>query len=187
MNSPKSHLPDSGANVGANAEAFGSLASASIRLRAWRQWLGAWAVACAALILPAMASAATFLVDDSKSIVLDANVPLQWRSLSPSSGDHTVHGVTRVQVRLDVTPWIGKFGRIYMALPAQPNGVVTAHWQSQGQLLSGQLKSGQRGLVWSGVVPQPQLDDVMTVTIQSDGRLLSTAQTLRFSFEIDLP
>ncbi len=139
------------------------------------------------LVLVSTANAATFLVDDSKSTVLDANVPLQWRSLSPSSGDHTVQGVTRVQVRLDVTTWVGKFGRIYMALPAQPNGVVTAQWQSQGQLLSGQLKSGQRGLVWSGVVPKALLDDVMTVTIQSDGRLLSTAQTLRFSFEIDLP
>ena len=138
-------------------------------------------------LVSAGAQAATFLVDDSKTTVLDANVPLQWRSLSPSSGDHTVLGVTRVQVRLDVTTWVGKFGRIYMALPAQPNGVVTARWQSQGQLLSGQLKSGQRGMVWSGVVPKALLEDVMTVTIESDGRLLSTAQSLRFSFEIDLP
>ena len=133
------------------------------------------------------ALAAAFLVDDSKSTVLDANLPLQWRSLSPSSGDHTVQGVTKVQVRLDTSPWVGKFGRIYMALPQQPNGIVSAKWQTQGTLLAGQASSVQRGLVWSGVVPRPLLDDVLTVVIETDGRLLSTAQVLRFYFEIDLP
>ena len=74
-----------------------------------------------------------------------------------------------------------------MALPQQPNGIVSAKWQSQGTLLAGQLSSVQRGLVWSGVVPKGLLEDVLTVTIESDGRLLSTAQVLRFYFEIDLP
>ena len=140
-----------------------------------------------ALLNLSPALAAAFLVDDSKSTVLDANLPLQWRSLSPSSGDHTVRGVTRVQVRLDTSPWVGKFGRIYMALPQQPNGIVSAKWQTQGTLLAGQASSVQRGLVWSGVVPRPLLDDVLTVVIETDGRLLSTAQVLRFYFEIDLP
>ena len=136
-------------------------------------------------VSPALAAA--FLVDDSKSTVLDANLPLQWRSLSPSKGDHAVQGVTRVQVRLDTSPWVGKFGRIYMALPQQPNGIVSAKWQTQGTLLAGQASSVQRGMVWSGVVPRPLLDDVLTVVIETDGRLLSTAQVLRFYFEIDLP
>ncbi len=139
------------------------------------------------LALAANALGATFLVDDSRSAVLDANLPLQWRSQSPANGDHAVQGVTRVQVRLDTSAWVGKSARIYMALPAQPIGLVTARWQTQGQLLSGQLNSGQRGLVWSGPVPKGLLEDVMTVTITSDGRLLSTAQLLRFYFEIDLP
>lgn len=141
----------------------------------------------AGLVLGNTAFGATFLVDDSKSTVLDANLPLQWRSQSPSNGDHAVQGVTRVQVRLDTSAWVGKPARIYMALPAQPIGMVTANWQTQGQLLSGQLNSGQRGLVWSGPVPKALLEDVLIVTITSDGRLLSTSQMLRFYFEIDLP
>lgn len=141
----------------------------------------------ACLLAPGLSSAATFLVDDSKSTVIDANLPLQWRSLSPSKGDHAVQGVTRVQVRLDTSAWVGKFGRIYMALPAQPNGLVKASWQTQGQLLNGQLNSGQRGLVWSGVLTKALSEDLLTVTITSDGRLLSTSQSLRFTFEIDLP
>lgn len=154
---------------------------------------GAWMRILAVVVpiviatLPGTAHSATFQVDDSKSTVLDPNLPLQWRSLSPSSGDHVVQGQTRVQVRLDTQAWAGKVARIYMALPAQPNGLVKASWQTQGTLLNGQLNSGQRGLVWSGVVPKGNLEDVMTVTINQDGRLLSSAQILRFSFEIDLP
>jgi hypothetical protein len=126
-------------------------------------------------------------VQDSQSTVLDANLPLQWRSLSPSGGDHQVQGVTRVQVRLDTRAWAGKTARMYMALPTQPNAVVQARWQAQGPLLSGQLSSGQRGLVWTGIVPTTLLEDVLTVTIQTDGRLLSSTQLLRFYFEMDLP
>lgn len=137
------------------------------------------------MTIPAIS--ATFLVDDSRSTVQDGNLAMQWRTLSPASGDHIVQGLTRVQVRLDTRAWVGKSGRIYMALPAQPGGSISAIWQTQGTLLAGQLQSGQRGLVWSGVIPGPQLEDVMTVTVQTDGRLLANTQILRFYFEIDVP
>ena len=133
------------------------------------------------------AQAGTFPVDDSRSTVLDGNVPMQWRSLSPSRGDHQVQGITRVQIKLDTRNWVGQVGRIYMALPAQPGAQVQASWRTQGPLLSGQLNSGQRGLIWSGPISAASLDDVLTVTVQTDGRLLSSAQLLRFYFEIDLP
>lgn len=133
------------------------------------------------------AAAVTFPVDDSRSTVLDSSLPMQWRSLSPSRGDHQVQGITRVQIKLDTRNWVGQFGRIYMALPAQPGAQVQANWRTQGPLLSGQLNSGQRGLIWSGLIPAASLDDVLTVTVQTDGRSLSSAQLLRFFFEIDLP
>ena len=140
-----------------------------------------------ALALDGPAQAATFAVDDSRSTVLDASLPMQWRSISPARGDHQVQGVTRVQLKLDTRQWVGQFGRIYMSLPAQPSSQLQASWRTQGPLLSGQLSSGQRGLIWSGVIASGLLEDVLTVTIQTDGRLLSSAQLLRFSFEIDLP
>jgi hypothetical protein len=145
------------------------------------------AAAALAVQLAGPAGAATFLVDDSLSTVLDANLPLQWRSLSPAGSDHQVQGITRVQVKLDTRVWVGKQVRLYMALPAQAGGAVQASWQALGPLLSGQLSSGQRGLVWSGIVPTAMLEDVLTVTIQTDGRLLSSAQLLRFYFEVDVP
>jgi hypothetical protein len=133
------------------------------------------------------AGAATFQVDDSRSVVLNTNLPMQWRSLSPASGDHWVLGVTRVQTKLDTRPWAGQFGKIFMTLPAQPSGQVQVRWETQGPFVSGQLVSGQRGLVWSGTMPAGLLEDLMTVTIQTDGRLLSATQLLRFNFEVDLP
>jgi hypothetical protein len=155
-------------------------------LRHWGVCLGLMlAVLLMAQVPPA--AAATFVVDDSQSAVLNPNLALQWRSITPSGGDHIVQGSTRVQIKLDVRPWAGKLARIYMTLPAQPNGVVTANWQFEGPLLSGQLSSGSRGLVWTGVLPAALLEDVMVVTIQTDGRLLNAAQQLRFNFEIDLP
>jgi hypothetical protein len=142
---------------------------------------------CLCLGLSGVSHAATFLLDDSQSQVMDANMPMQWRSLSPSKGDHQVVGTTRVQVKLDTRAWVGKFVRIYMALPAQPGSTVLAKWQVQGPMIAGQLNSGQRGLVWSGVVPSALLEDVMTVTVQTDGRFLSAPQLLRFYFEVDVP
>ena len=140
-----------------------------------------------ALALDGPAQAATFAVDDSRSTVQDASLPMQWRSISPAQGDHQVQGVTRVQLKLDTRQWVGQFGRIYMTLPAQPSAVLQARWRTQGPLLSGQLSSGQRGLIWSGVIATGLLEDVLTVTMQTDGRLLSSTQLLRFSFEIDVP
>ena len=145
------------------------------------------AVLVAGLLAGSSVGAATFLVDDSQSQVLDNNLAMRWRSLSPSNGDHQVEGVTRVQIRLDTRAWVGKPARIYMALPAQPHGSVLAKWRAQGPLINGQINSGQRGLVWSGVVPSALMEDVLTVTVQTDGRLLSSPQLLRFYFELDLP
>ncbi len=129
----------------------------------------------------------TYTVSDAQSQVLNPHLPLKWRSLSPAKGDHTVEGSTQVQIKLDTQAWAGQRGRIYMALPAQATSPIVARWSTQNSTLqNGQLNSGQRTLVWSGVVPTHPLEDVLSVTIQTDGRLLSVSQMLRFNFEIDV-
>ncbi len=149
--------------------------------------LGALLLALCMMAAASLASAATFVVDDSASQVLAPNLNLRWRSLSPGQGDHAVQGQTRVQVRLNTRAWAGKQAKIYMALPPQPSAAVQASWQAQGPMQNGQLRSGQRGLVWAGQVPGALLEDVLTVNIETDGRFLSAPQLLRFYFEIELP
>jgi hypothetical protein len=139
------------------------------------------------MLMSAPLMAATVILDDSQSQVLQPQLPLQWRSISPSQGDHQVIGSTRVQIRLNTQEWQGKTGRIFMALPAQPGIVVRAQWQTQGVLLPGQLQSGSRTQVWAGTITQSMIEDVMNVTITTDGRNLQAHQLLRFHFELDLP
>jgi hypothetical protein len=132
------------------------------------------------------AIAATFRVDDSQTQVLESTLPMRWQEFSPASSNHFIEGNTRVQVRLNVTPWQGKAARIYMALPAQPIGTVQVNWRGQGKLLDGVLVSGQRGLVYAGPIHSTRLDDVLTVYLRADGKLVRSLHRLEFHFEIDL-
>ena len=133
------------------------------------------------------AHAATVLLDDSQSQVLQPQLGLQWRSISPARGDHQVIGSTRVQIRLNMQAHLGKMGRIFMALPAQPSAQVNVQWQTQGPFINGQLISGSRALVWQGKITTAMLEDVLSVSLQTDGRLLQSQQALRFHFELDVP
>jgi hypothetical protein len=139
------------------------------------------------VLFAGLAQAATLPVDDSLSQPVEAVTPMRWRSLSPSRGeDHKVEGQTQVNIKLDTKPFVGRTGRIYMTLPAQPIGTVEVEWRTQGKLLPGRLQSGQRGLVYSGKISVERMEDLMSVMVRSDGRMLSAPQRLRFSFEIDV-
>ncbi|MGZ5598561.1 MAG: hypothetical protein ACXWG3_18095, partial [Usitatibacter sp.] len=89
------------------------------------------------------ASAATFRVDDTSSLPSETTTPMKWRSLAPNrSIGNAIEGTNVVTVRLNLAPWLNRTGKIYMVLPEQPIGQVTADWTTQGKLLPGQLMSG---------------------------------------------
>ncbi|MGH8081418.1 MAG: hypothetical protein ACREP7_12665 [Lysobacter sp.] len=132
-------------------------------------------------------SAATFRVDDSGSQVSANSVQMRWDS--PLSGDASRAGVTgalTVALRLNVASWRGRAGRIYMTLPASPSGPLSATWTTQGRLLPGVLRAGERSLVYAGPIPDGTLEDSLRLTLQADGQRLVRAEALTFSFEIDL-
>lgn len=136
--------------------------------------------------LPAHAQQ-TYRVDDSASQVLASNVRMKWDSIAPRSGENpTVSGDVGILVRLDTSPWVGRQGRIYMMLPAQASGEITATWSSQGRLMPGVLRSGERTLVYAGLLPAGLLEDTLRLTLQADGGKLVRAEQLNFSFEIDV-
>lgn len=129
----------------------------------------------------------TYRVDDSASQVLASNVRMKWDSIAPRSGENpTVSGDVGILVRLDTSPWVGRQGRIYMMLPAQASGEITATWSSQGRLMPGVLRSGERTLVYAGLLPAGLLEDTLRLTLQADGGKLVRAEQLNFSFEIDV-
>jgi glutamine cyclotransferase len=140
----------------------------------------------AALAMSHGATAATFRVDDSLTQVLESTLPMRWQEFSPAASNHFIEGNTRVQVRLNLAPWQGKVGKIYMALPAQSIGAVQVNWRGQGKLLDGALLSGQRSLVYAGPITTALLDDVLTVHVRADGKLVRSLHRLEFHFDIDL-
>lgn len=136
-------------------------------------------VACAA-------RAETHRIDDSASVVEAHSVQMKWDQLAPGEGDSGVRGRLTVHARLDVSPWRGRTGRIYLTLPPSASAPVTASWTTRGRLLPGALRPGERALVYAGPVPAGMLEDTLQLTLQADGRQLQRHERLNFVFEIDL-
>ena len=152
-----------------------------------RAWVPGLAMALLAMTMPAAEGANAFRVDDSTSQPIAAQSQLRWKNQAPVGQDaHEAEAVTRVNIRLNTLPWMGRNGRVYMALPPIRNGLLRAAWATQGRLQSGSLVSGGRGLVYQGTITTPVLEDVMTVKVSVDGRLISVAEDLQFYFEIEL-
>jgi hypothetical protein len=111
---------------------------------------------------------------------------MHWRAFSPRQTNSTVvNGSTAVQVRLNVAPWLRRTGRIYLILPAQQPGSIRADWTTQGRLLSGQVTSGERALVYSGLISSPYLEDVLQLSITVGGERLRQTYSLNFRFEME--
>jgi hypothetical protein len=133
------------------------------------------------------AAAATYPIDDSASLPGEAQVQMKWRTFGPNRrAVDAVDGATVVTLRLNTSRWVNHVGRIYMVLPAQPQGQVTVDWSTQGRLLPGTLLSGDRTLVYAGPITTPIIEDTIRVQVHADGRRLVSAQRLQFRFEIDV-
>lgn len=144
--------------------------------------------ACAATVVGMPpAQAATYAVDDSASHI-EAQSPMRLSGTGPGlSGGSGMDSTLRVNTVLDLRPWVGRSGRIYMALPPQPLASLRLQWRTQGRLLAGQLTGGQRALVYEGPITAALLQDRLDITVRVDGRELQMPQRLSLSFEIDLP
>lgn len=140
----------------------------------------------AALAAISPAGAETFRVDDSASRVLGGTLRLKpVDTASRGRLSPTVYGQIRVNVRLDLRPWAGRQGRVYLTLPSKPDGSVVARWTSQGRLLAGVLRGGERTLVYAGPIPAGMLEDTLELMIEADGSHLRRAEDLLFAFEIE--
>jgi hypothetical protein len=151
-----------------------------------KRWLGLLVLALACCGSAAVA-AETFRVDDSGSQVQGGSVRMKWDDPVPRAGLQSgLSGQTTVFVRLNVSPWQGRQGRIYMRLPVPASGPLTVTWTTRGILQAGAVRAGERALVYAGPIPSGLLEDTMRLQIQADGRRLTRAEQLDFSFEIDV-
>jgi hypothetical protein len=151
---------------------------------AWwrRSWVGP--VACLLAAGAPQAGAATFAVDDSASRI---EMLASARGAGGTIGRPQVDNHVRVDAVLDMRPWVGRSGRVYLVLPPQPLASLRMQWRTHGRLRPGQLTGGQRALVYEGPINAPLLQDRMDFTVQVDGRELLSTQRLNLRFEIELP
>ncbi len=140
-----------------------------------------------ALAWGAAAHAATYKVDDTGTVVSQPVTAMKWRQLVPSrAGDNTVEGQLNVALRLNLSSWVNRPARIYMALAPTEGEQLQASWRTQGRLLPGSLRSGGRTLIYDGTVRDPFLAETIQLSLAADGRLLTRTQSLQFFFEIEV-
>jgi hypothetical protein len=140
------------------------------------------------IIWCATAAAAT-LIDDSGSQALEPSVSMRWQTPTPgrrgTHADDALTGATRVRVHLDLTRWLHRSGHIYLHLPAQSPGPIDMSWNTQGRFSSGQLRSGNRMLVYAGPIESPVFEELFVFQLSVEGRLLDAATAVSYYFEMD--
>ncbi|HTV97621.1 MAG TPA: hypothetical protein VME42_16570 [Steroidobacteraceae bacterium] len=140
-----------------------------------------------AIIWQSPARSNTVTLDDSGTQALEPGVSLRWKTATPTrSGDgNLLVGTTTIRVRINVMPWLKRSGRIYLALPAQPPGPISASWITQGRLLPGQIQSGSRVLVYAGPISTPFIEDTLRFEFTVSAALITRACPVSFHFELD--
>jgi hypothetical protein len=140
-----------------------------------------------AALLSAPACAKTIVLDDSGTAALEPAVALHWQSVAPSrSGNgNLMVGSATFRVRVNVAPYLKRSARIYLLLPMQQPGPLSVSWTTQGKLLPGQVQSGSRVMVWSGVITHPFLEDEVTFQFNVNGVLVKRAFPVNFQFVMD--
>jgi hypothetical protein len=139
------------------------------------------------IIWAAAAQAKTTTIDDSGTTALEPFVSLRWKSVAPPrrGADNSMIGTLTTQVRLNVMPWLKRSGRIYLSLPAQPPGPIALSWVAQGHFYSGQLRSGNRVLIYAGPITTPFMEDIFKFQFTVDGTLVRRPFPATFLFEMD--
>ncbi|HEY8052648.1 MAG TPA: hypothetical protein VIE42_07560 [Steroidobacteraceae bacterium] len=139
------------------------------------------------IIWSAAAQARTVTIDDSASQAIEPAVNMHWKTAAPSrgAGGNLMVGTTTIRVRINVRPWLRHSGRIYLSLPAQPPGPITLSWVTQGRFAPGQIRSGNRMLVYAGPITTPFMEDTLTFQFTVEGSTMRRAVPVSYHFEMD--
>jgi hypothetical protein len=138
------------------------------------------------IIWASSAQAKSTPIDDSGSQALEPCVSMHWKTATPRSGaDNLMVGTTTIRVRINVMPWLRRSGRIYLALPAQQPGPIGLSWITHGRFMQGEVRSGNRVLLYAGPITTPFMEDVFKFQFALAGSLLPRATPVTYHFEMD--
>jgi hypothetical protein len=132
------------------------------------------------------AEAKTTVINDSGTLPYAPTLALHWQQLSPRPPlNNLLTGTLTLRVKLNVAAWLRRSGRIYLRLPAQQPGAMTASWTTQGRLLPGEITTGNRMLVYAGQITTPFIEDVLQLTLNVDAARIQQFYRVNFIFEMD--
>ena len=142
--------------------------------------------AALAFTAAAPASANPHRLDDSLSHTVPPNVQMQWLPVARGQrGAAAMEAWVTVNIRIDTSEWVGRSGRVYMVMSRDEVSPIEAVWTTQGRLQSGRMVSGERALVYAGVLRGATLEDQMQVRLRSSADWQSQTRRLNFHFEFD--
>ena len=150
----------------------------------------------AALVLAAGgALAAPVRLDDSASPKARIDIAPRWLGEHEYTGDRDwlhamVAEAANVEVRLDTRAFVGRRGRVYLAIPAQVPGLLSptalrVSWQSRGGFASGEASPGSRTLVYDGAITSPVTVVRLDFRFELDARYVGPGLRVDPYFEID--
>lgn len=145
--------------------------------------VGCSVIFCFLVGVPVDARSAEIL-DDSLSPQKQYSVQFKWAHRDTATGmsqekffllKSTVRGV---EVRLNTSAYEGKRARIFMALPSQIEGFISAEsfllsWKADRLFYQGSVRPGNRTLLYDGAIESPVMVEVFTFSLEVDARYLN--------------
>ncbi len=95
--------------------------------------------------------------------------------LSPDQMNALVAELGGVELKIDVSAYVGRPVRVYLALPLAVKGLrgtsgLRVEWKTRGLLMAGDVVPGNRTLVYQGIAPAREMGDVFDFLLFIDGR-----------------
>ncbi len=128
-------------------------------------------------IAPAAVSAAVLKYKSTKGT--ETAITPRWLhsgdGLSADQMNALVAELGGVELKIDVSAYVGRPVRIYFALPLAVKGLrgtsgLKVEWTTRGILMPGHVVPGNRALVYQGTVPAREMGDVFDFLLFIDGR-----------------
>jgi hypothetical protein len=136
-------------------------------------------------------------LDDSLSPRQQHDLDLAWKhsgntdSLSEQEFNSVIAHARNVDTRLDTSRYLGSQARIYLELPVlvrgltQPSGLQLS-WTTNGLFNAGQLTTGNRQLIFEGLITDSVMRDIFNFTFELDARYLTQSLRLEPVYEIEI-
>lgn len=135
-------------------------------------------------------------LDDSASPAARLTVSPRWlfdsgnETLSDEQTNALVAELRAVEYRLATARFTGKQADIYLRLENPVRGLrvpsgMRLQWTTRGKMRPGVLFSGDRVLVFRGIVSEPRMTEFFDFTIQIDGRHFDGGLEFQPIFEIE--